>query len=211
MSNHLPLFPLQLVVYPEEILKLHIFEPRYKQLLGECRDANLTFGIPAYLEGAIAEYGTEMRLLRVLKNYPTGEMDILSQGYRAFHVDKFEPQVTDKLYPGGYITPLENVADSYSVTVEELARQFARFHEILKTGRTLEGLNFKNVSFHIAQEVGLTLPQKVHLLSLPKESDRQLYLINHLHEIVPVLEGVEDTRRRVRGNGHFRNLPTLNL
>jgi hypothetical protein len=211
MSTFLPLFPLQLVVYPAEKLKLHIFEPRYKQLIGECHDTNNPFGIPVYLDGKIAEYGTEVRLLRIMNTYPNGELDILTEGVRAFRLERYEKTVIDKMYSGGYVAPVENVPDAYPVTVEELARQYARFHELLKTGYSRDRFDHRNVSFQVAQEVGLMLPQKVHLLSLPRETDRQLYIIQHLHEVIPVLEGAEDTKRRVKGNGHFKNLPPIKL
>ena len=84
MSKFLPLFPLQLVVFPGEKLKLHIFEPRYKQLVGECRDEKMTFGLPAFFDGRVAEYGTEMRLLTIFKTYDDGRMDIMTEGVAAF-------------------------------------------------------------------------------------------------------------------------------
>lgn len=211
MSKFLPLFPLQLVVFPGEKLKLHIFEPRYKQLIGECRDENITFGIPPYIDGRVAEYGTEMRLIHIFKTHDDGRMDILTEGIAAFHLDQFLRHVPDKLYHGAQVTVLDNNPESYAITTEELARQYARLHEIMKTGYSRESFASKNVSFQIAQEVGLRLSQKVELLSLEKEADRQLLLVHHLHTIIPVLEGVQDTRRRIRENGHFKTLPPLEI
>lgn len=211
MAKFLPLFPLQLVVFPGEKLKLHIFEPRYKQLIGECRDSQITFGIPAYIDSRVAEYGTEMSLLRVFATHPGGEMDILVEGVAVFHLEEFQRKVHDKLYPGGKVTPLEIDDTVYPVTLEELAAQYARFHDLLKTGYTRDRFDVRNISYQLAQEVGLSIMQKVQLLALSKESDRQLFLIQHLHKIIPVLEGAEDTRRRVKGNGHFAKLPPINL
>lgn len=211
MAKFLPLFPLQLVVFPGEKLKLHIFEPRYKQLLGECREEGITFGIPAYFEGKVAEFGTEMRLLNIFTTYPTGEMDVLVDGVAAFQLLRFQRDVQDKLYSGGDVAVLENDAVSYAITVDELAAQYARFHELLKSGYTRDRFDVENLSFHIAHEVGLTLQQKVQLLSIPKESERQLMLLEHLHAVIPVLEGANETRKRVKGNGHFKTLPPLEL
>jgi len=211
MAKFLPLFPLQLVVFPGEKLKLHIFEPRYKQLMGECRDWEITFGIPAYIEGKIAEYGTEMRLLRIFQTYENGEMDVLVEGLHAFQLLRFQRVAPDKLYAGGDVAILENDSVAYQITIEELAVQYARFHELLKSGYTRDRFDVDNLSFHVAQEVGLTIQQKVRLLSIPKESERQLMLLEHLHMVIPVLEGADDTRRRVKGNGHFKTLPPLDL
>ncbi|GMV91436.1 MAG: ATP-dependent protease [Candidatus Hydrogenedentota bacterium] len=211
MAKFLPLFPLQLVVFPGEKLKLHIFEPRYKQLVGECQGEGITFGIPAYLEGRVAEFGTEMRLLNIFRTYENGETDVLVEGVAAFQLLRFQRAIPDKLYSGGDVLVIENDAVSYSITVEELASQYARFHELLKSGYSRDRFDAENLSFHIAHEVGLTLQQKVHLLSIPKESERQLMLLEHLHTVIPVLEGANETRKRVKGNGHFKTLPPLEL
>jgi hypothetical protein len=211
MAKFLPLFPLQLVVFPQEKLKLHIFEPRYKQLVGECRELGTTFGIPAYLEGRVAEFGTEMRLLRVVHTYDDGELDVLVEGVNAFHLLRFQRDVPDKLYSGGDVVILENDSVAYAITMEELACQYFRFHELLKSGYARDRFDIENLSFHLAHEVGLTLQQKVHLLSMPKESERQLMLLEHLHAVIPVLEGADETRKRVKGNGHFNTLPPLEL
>ncbi len=211
MAKFLPLFPLQLVVFPGEKLKLHIFEPRYKQLIGECRDRDITFGIPAYIEGKVAEYGTEVRLLQVFKTYDDGEMDVLVEGTNAIQLLRFQRLVADKLYSGGDVVVLENDPVAYQVTIDELALQYGRFHELLRSGYTRDRFNVNNLSFHVAQEVGLTIQQKVQLLSIPKESERQLMLLEHLHTVIPVLEGADETRKRVKGNGHFKMLPPLDL
>lgn len=211
MAKFLPLFPLQLVVFPQEKLKLHVFEPRYKQLIGECREYGTTFGIPAYLEGRVAEFGTEMRLLRVFHTYDDGELDVLVEGVNAFQLVRFQRDVPDKLYSGGDVAILENDSVAYAITIEELANQYSRFHELLKSGYARDRFDIENLSFHVAHEVGLTLQQKVHLLSMPKESERQLMLLEHLHAVIPVLEGADETRKRVKGNGHFNTLPPLEL
>lgn len=211
MMKFLPLFPLQLVVFPGEKLKLHIFEPRYKQLIGECRDENITFGIPPYTDGRVAEYGTEMRLINIFTTYDDGRMDILTEGVAAFHLDEFIRNVPEKPYHGARVTVLGNDPVAYEITTEELAKQYLRLHELMKTNYTRETFSTKNVSFQLAQEVGLKLSQKVELLSLEKEADRQLMLVNHLHTIIPMLEGVQDTRRRIRGNGHFKTFPPLDV
>ena len=211
MTKFLPLFPLQLVVFPGEKLKLHIFEPRYKQLIGECRDESVTFGLPAFIDGRVAEYGTEMRLINIFQTYDDGRMDILAEGVSAFHLDEFVREVPAKLYHGARVTVLGNDSVAYEITTEELARQYVKLHQLMKTDYTRESFASKNVSFQIAQEVGLKLSQKVELLSLEKEADRQLMLVNHLYTIIPMLEGVQDTRRRIRGNGHFKTFPPLDV
>ena len=173
MGKFLPIFPLQLVVFPGEKLKLHIFEPRYKQLIGECRDDDITFGLPAHIDGRVSEYGTEMRLINIFETYDDGRMDILADGVAAFHLDTFIREVPEKLYFGAQVTVLRNIPDAIPHTTDELARQYERLHELMRTGYMRDTFVTKNVSYQIAQEVGLTLSQKIELLALEKEADRQ--------------------------------------
>ena len=99
----LALFPLQLALFPGEQVPLHIFEPRYKQLIAECRDEGVTFGIPAFVEGNLSVFGTEVELVRVLQTYDTGEMDIVVRGVKVFKIVELQTDVPDKLYAGGTI------------------------------------------------------------------------------------------------------------
>ena len=84
MPSFLPLFPLQIVVFPNENLNLHIFEPRYKELINECEKEGTTFGIPAFLKQKVMEFGTELEVIKVEKRYGKGEMDIKTKGIGLF-------------------------------------------------------------------------------------------------------------------------------
>ena len=211
MSTLLPLFPLELVVFPGEHLRLHIFEPRYKQLIAECRDDSAPFGIPAYINGGVAEYGTEMTLEEISKTYETGEMDILTKGRRVFHLEKFVRDVPGKLYSAGEVTFVDNLESVTGNPREALSERFRRLHELLETGYEREDFSSPNISFQLGQEVGLTLYQKVKLLSLTRESEREALILEHMDEVIPKLEAAGETKRRIQGNGHFHRFPTLEL
>ena len=83
MHNEIALFPLNIVAYPGELVNLHIFEPRYKDLVRDCIEAESTFGIPTY-NGKTMSYGTEVEILKVEKVYKDGRMDIRTRGNRVF-------------------------------------------------------------------------------------------------------------------------------
>lgn len=210
-TRFLPLFPLELVVFPGESLKLHIFEPRYRQLIAECRDKGITFGIPTYLKGGLAEYGTEMRLAEIVKTHDTGEMDIRTEGLGAFRLTSYARQAPGKLYAGGEIKPLANEPDAPADLSRELLELFNRLHTVLATGHTRLENAQANLSFTLAQESGLTLGQRLRLLSMPEEERRQVYLVEHLKQLIQVLEATEETKARLRANGRFHKFPTLDL
>lgn len=207
----LPLFPLELAVFPEEHLKLHIFEPRYKQLIGECVESGLTFGIPPFHERQLASYGTELRVVEVFRTYPNGEMDILTLGLRCFQLVRFLRDVPDKLYSGGEVLFLDNDVEDETSAPEELLQHYHRMHELLGLEPRPAPHPGGNFSFRLAPGVGLAIPQKIQLLSLTREADRRLYLLEHLKRVIPMLESARDIRRRVHGNGHFHKLPPLDV
>ena len=154
MKTLLPLFPLELVVFPGEHLRLHVFEPRYKQLITECRDQKSAFGIPAYINGGVAEYGTEMSLEEISVTYENGEMDILTKGRRAFHLERFVRDVPGKLYSAGEVTFLENMEIHSPTPKDALSQRFRRLHELLDTGYVRDDFAGPNLSFQLGQEWG---------------------------------------------------------
>ena len=79
----LPFFPLQSIFFPGETVPLHIFEPRYKQLIADCRANAITFGIPVFINN-VMEYGTEVQLVEVVNTYEGGEMDIVGVARQVF-------------------------------------------------------------------------------------------------------------------------------
>ena len=86
MTNFINIFPLSIVVYPGEALNLHIFEPRYKQLILDCKESKKPFGIPPVLTDAIGELGTLVELVEITQVYDNGEMDIKTKGLEVFRI-----------------------------------------------------------------------------------------------------------------------------
>ena len=107
MINFIPIFPLALVVYPGEELNLHIFEPRYKELITECFAEAKPFGIPTVLEEGVAETGTMVEITEIVQVYEDGRMDIKTRGIRVFQVLELIESIPDKLFSGasGHLRP----------------------------------------------------------------------------------------------------------
>jgi Lon protease-like protein len=205
------LFPLPLVLFPGETLKLHIFEERYKQLIGECLESGAEFGIAAYFDGRVAEYGAAARVAECFRTYDSGEMDIAVLGTRVFHLESFQRQTPGKLYPGGEAVWVANVPAADASEAAELVALQARLHELLGTGRGPLDPTLEHLSFRLGHESGLTLGQRVELLSFPEETERRRYLLEHLRRAVRLLEGAADTRARVQANGQFQLHPKIDL
>src|ERR1700740_1849992 len=108
MINFVPIFPLNLVAYPGEQVNLHIFEPRYIQLVKECVESKKPFGIPVVIKDQVQDYGTLMQISEVVKSYDDGKMDIVTVGGSIFRVLEVIKEVPDKLYYGAIVDYPEN-------------------------------------------------------------------------------------------------------
>jgi len=111
MTNFIPIFPLSIVVYPGENLNLHIFEPRYKQMINDCFTNKKPFGIPTVLENAVTEKGTLLEIQNIEKVYDDGKMDVVTKGVKVFNTLEFIKVLPEKLYDGAIVTYPANSED----------------------------------------------------------------------------------------------------
>lgn len=200
----LALFPLQLALFPGEQVPLHIFEPRYKQLIAECRDQGTLFGIPAFVQGNVSVYGTEVELVRVLQTYDSGEMDIVVRGVRVFKIVEFHKDVPDKLYSGGNVEYIEDDTESDADVEKELSDRFTELMRLLgKTSSALERTS-PTLSYRVGAEAGMGLEQRVHMLSLAREADRQQFVLDHVNRVIRAAREQKSGPGRVSSNGHAR-------
>jgi Lon protease-like protein len=209
MEKFLPLFPLNLVVYPNEKLNLHIFEPRYRQLISECVADRSSFGIPAYINDKLESYGTEMEVLAVKKLYEDGRMDIETMGLRVFRILDFTNPVPDKLYAGGNVALVDNSSYAPEDLVSQLLEQVQQLYSLLQLKVQFTVLSDQYLSYELAHKIGLSIEQEYELLTIPSEPERQQYLLNHLKQTIPVVAQLERTKERIRMNGHFRHFDPL--
>ncbi len=207
MIKNLPLFPLNLVAFPGEDLNLHVFEPRYKQLINECLAESSTFGIPAYIHNKL-EMGTEVEIIELVKTYPDGRMDIRTRGLAIFKVIDFENPVKDKLYSGGtveiHIIDLE--IDEKKIAI--IKSLLDNFYKLLKVDNPYLSDKY-NTSFDFAHKIGFSLDEEYKLLQMKAEQDRLDFVIQHLEKTTPILKEIEKTREKISLNGHFKRFGPL--
>ena len=212
MNEMLPLFPLHLVAFPGEPLNLHVFEPRYRQLAKECEEEGATFGIPAYINGKVMEVGTEMRLLAIEKRYPSGELDIKTEGVRPFRVEQFFRQAPGKLYAGGQVDWLEYTNTQGDISLNaELIELIDELFALLKIDKPVPEDPATLKTFEVAHHVGFSIEQEYQFLCIPNELSRQDYMRTHLVKMIPVVREMNNLQERARMNGHFKNLKPPNF
>lgn len=205
MTKFLPIFPLELVVYPGQHLNLHIFEPRYKQLIAECNEQKKSFGIPSVFGEELNEYGTEMELLEVTQVYENGEMDIKTLGRKVFRIMEVIKEVPEKLYSAAVVFEVEQNPNDTDVLNPTLVDLIHKLHKVLGTNFDPYE-KFKNpLSYDVAPYIGLSPEDQYRLLGAVSEKGRQWFMIQHLTKLIPNLEEAGKLKERIQMNGHFRS------
>lgn len=185
---HIPCFPLGVMLLPGEQTYLHLFEPRYKQLLHDVLSGDRTFVIPFVLEGEPSALGTKVRVAKVLKTYPGGESDILIEGVEMVRMLKMEDQLDDRLYPGGIARPLSLQVNE---PIEaELLESFKEFE--LDRGNTRRGYDYLPTVdlYAIARSLNLSSEDKYRLIQMSFRQ-KQRFLIKQI-EYLSLLHEQED-------------------
>ncbi|WP_224489361.1 LON peptidase substrate-binding domain-containing protein [Robertkochia flava] len=209
MNDILPLFPLQIVVFPEDRLPLHVFEDRYRELVRDCRDGKGTFGIPTYIDGGLG-FGSEVTIDSVVKEYDTGKFDIICEATRAFRILEFHNPQPGKLYSGGVVEYLDNIEDGQDSQRQRVVRLIRTLYkEIGVSYKVVPASRFR--SFQYAHKVGFNLKEEYQMLQMTSEAERLLYLETHLERILPIIRQVNSTKKLIGMNGHFRNYDPLDF
>lgn len=186
MNQKIPLFPLQLVVFPNSSYPLHIFEERYRKLLKRCLDEGSGFIIVAKFGTRISDVGVFVRVTNTIKEYETGESDIIVKGIRRYLIGEVS------MHPDGYLeATVEDYNDDDSHTDFTLLEEMKnKFEEILNKADFHLDESFWNrfkdtetKSFKVAEKSGLTLEQQQELLILKEENLRLSYLIEYFSKL----------------------------
>lgn len=208
MTNFIPIFPLGIVVYPDEQLNLHIFEPRYKQLIKDSIAENKPFGIPVVIDKRVAEYGTLVEIVRVEKTYDNGELDVVTRGVKVFRILEVIKSIPDKMFAGAIVTYSDNSMASNARLHAQVLHAMRELHHILQISKSFKKADEELQSYDIAHHVGLSLTEEYEFLHLFQELQRLEYLKRHLLKVIPLMAEMERLKDRVKLNGHFRNLTT---
>jgi len=199
--NLLPLFPLDVVLFPGAPLPLHVFEPRYKELVGECLAANRPFGMIRARENALAEIGCTAMILSVTKKYEDGRMDIATEGGQRFELERLHQE---RSFLQGEVTYFDDepsqVTKKESDTVIELHQQlFGILGQPVETTKA-----YTSLSFQLAHELPVDLDFKQSILEMKSESERIDTLIKYYRATIPKVEKTLRAREKASGNGHVR-------
>jgi Lon protease-like protein len=197
----LPLFPLDLVLFPGTALPLHIFEPRYREMISECLDQKKVFGVVRAKEEGVAEIGCTAEIITVIKKYPDGRMDIVTEGRERFEVMQLNQE---RSFLQAEVLYLQDEPDRS--TAEEIASAVKLQGEIIElAGATIANRPANDAaqrSFNLVGSLGLDLDFKQTLLGLKSEAERLQTVISYFEAILPNLRRTVRVRQKAGGNGH---------
>lgn len=198
----LPLFPLEVVLLPGTPLPLHIFEPRYKEMIKECLANEAPFGVIRALENGIAEVGCTAEIITVTKEYPDGRLDLIAEGRKRFEVLELNEE-RSFLRAEVLLVPDEPGA----LAQEERVKAIQLHLEILSLAGAVQDLSAADqnqLSFYLAGSLPLDLDFKQKLLAMRSEGERIQAVAGYLEGILPKLRRVAKAREKAGGNGHGR-------
>jgi uncharacterized protein len=206
MTNFIPLFPLSIVVFPGEELNLHIFEPRYKQLINDCAATSKPFGIPTVLNNQIMEYGTLVEIVEITKQYDNGEMDIKTRATLIFRMLEKIEELPDKLYHGAIVTYPPTKYIGSAPLMKKVIESIRELHKFLHVSKDFKKQDEALLSFDVAHHAGMTLEDEYQLLEFEQELHRQEFIKRHLVKVLAVMAQMDLLKNKIKLNGHFKNL-----
>jgi ATP-dependent Lon protease len=201
-SARIPLFPLDIVLFPGQAVPLHIFEPRYRQMTRHCIETQSPFGIVLLWGESLAQTGCSAMIVKILKEYEDGRSDILTAGQNAFRLVRTHDK---KPYLEAEVEYFEedftDVDSAVSSRLEELCDQC---HQILygEDAPRFETEGGISLAFHVASELPVEVAIRQSLLEIRSEAERQRRLVAHLTDWYPQLQKREHVRGKAAGNGH---------
>ena len=207
-DDRLPLFPLGIVLLPGEPVPLHIFEPRYKEMVRVCIDDDRPFGIIYASESRLADVGCTARIERVAARYDDGRLDIVAIGEQRFQVSEIH---RDLLYLSADVSAIQDAGPEDDPGARRAA--IARHMKLLElAGETPKPHRYDQslpISFVIGRNAGLDLADKQRLLEMDLESERIRFLSDHLGALLIRLKKAREVRDLARGDGQADGFPEL--
>lgn len=203
--TRIPLFPLDVVLFPGAALPLHIFEPRYKKMIGLCMSQSREFGVIFARESRIASVGCTAEVVQKLKEYDDGRMDILTEGRAVFQLNEL---LDVKEYSEATVEYLQDEPTERDAREEaQVLELFQQCHAAIfgQSWTSDEEQSEGSLAYRIAALLPLALEEKQGLLEMRDENRRYNFLFNRMTQLLPQLVRRQRVRKSAAGNGHGVN------
>jgi Lon protease-like protein len=202
MSERLPLFPLGLVALPSELVPLHVFEERYRTMIGECVDRESEFGIVWANDEGMKPTGCACEVAQVLERMPDGRMNIVARGTRPFRLVE---SVEGLPYPAGLVEWLEDKPEAVDDATLTAAREAYGELVVQATDEPPPPDRLAAMSaYDMAATVDFGLEAKQGLLDLRSENARLRLVTRLFRAAMKRLDFIERAQARAQSNGKIR-------
>jgi Lon protease-like protein len=202
--SELGLFPLNLVLLPGEQAPLHVFEPRYRELIGECLEDDEEFGLVLADDEGIREIGTRAGVIEVLETFDDGRLNVVVEGRERFRLVEL---TEGRSFQTAEVMDIDD--DGEDPTEQELEQCLAAYNRVVKAAEAeLEDIDFDSdsIAFQIAARVDFGTEVKQGLLELQSERERVLRLAPMLNQAADAVRRDREIRERASGNGRVEPL-----
>ncbi len=196
-----PLFPLGLVLLPGEAVPLHIFEERYKLMIGECLDQEREFGIVWLADDGLKEVGCAARIERVLERFEDGRLNIVVEGTTPFRLER---RIGELAYPAGDVRLLDDEPGADDSSLERARSAYADLVEEVTDERPEPDVLAELGAYGMAATLEIALPAKQALLELRSEPARLEQLEALFAEALKRIKTATRVAEQASGNGHLR-------
>ena len=202
LLERFPLFPLGIVLLPEEVVPLHIFEERYKLMIGQCLEEEREFGIVWLSDSGLRDIGCSAAITELLETLDDGRMNILVRGTRPFRLLR---RIEDLPYPAGDIELLDDDGtDPAPASLEQTRERYAELVERLTESRPDDAQLDSLGAYGIAATIDFAHDAKQSLLESRSEDERLAMLSELISAAMKRVDYVERAGERAKSNGKIR-------
>ena len=199
--DEIGLFPLGIVLLPTERVPLHVFEPRYRELISECVDGDEEFGLVLEDEDGLREIGTRARVIEILEQFPDGRLNVLVEGGERFRIAR---ETDGREFRTAEVEPVEDDdSEPDPEHVERALELYGRLAELAEVEPDDPAAD-DSLSFALAARVELGTAAEQELLELSSEHDRLARVVELLERAEELLQTQKELRNRASQNGSVR-------
>jgi len=200
MADLLPIFPLELVLFPGAPLPLHIFEDRYKEMIGECVAAKRPFGVVRAMAQAVAEVGCTADIIEVVKKYEDGQLDIICEGRQRFEVVQLDQELA---YLRAEVAFFDDEPEASSPEHTQKAIEcYSELMSMVENEAETPEPDDPQLSFHLIAPLPVDLDFKQTILASRSEAKRIAMTAEYLTAVLPRMKRAIKAREKAGGNGH---------
>ncbi len=207
----IPLFPLNVVLFPHSKIPLYIFEERYKKMIGDCINNGSVFGINFFSEKNIHTTGCSAEVDEVTERLANGEMNIIVKGVRRYEIVSYELSLEG--YYSGKIEYFDDQTGGYDkVKMEKAVKIYNDLVEIVYKGSVkkidLSDIKWfggnRSITFSMAEKSGLSLVERQKLLETDSEDKRLDFMLKYFEEVIPKVKEADKISNIIKSDGYIQ-------